>query len=60
MAQKTEKEKMLSGELYSAFAPELVKERNRAASACNQMNSEGELSRRMMVKHWRKYIINGH
>ena len=54
MSQKTEKEKMLSGELYFAFSPELVKDRNRAASACNQMNSEGELSRRMMVKHWRK------
>lgn len=54
MSQKTEKEKMLSGEVYFAFSPELVKDRSRAASACNQLNNEGDLSRRKMVKHWRK------
>lgn len=54
MSQPTEKEKMLRGEQYIAFSPELVKERNRCARACNQLNNEAKLSRRVMVKHWRK------
>ena len=36
---KTEKEKMLAGELYQAFDPELVAERQRAKSLCFQLNS---------------------
>ena len=54
MAQLTEKEKMLKGELYYAFSPELVRERNYCARVCNRLNNEPEVPRRLMVKHWRK------
>lgn len=36
---KTEKEKMLAGELYKAFDPELVAERQRAKDLCFQFNA---------------------
>ena len=36
---KTEKEKMLSGELYYAYVPELVDERERCKAACWRFNS---------------------
>lgn len=54
MSQLTEKEKMLRGEMYYAFTPELTGERNHCARACNQLNNEPDLTRRLMVKHWRK------
>ncbi|KAI9764505.1 MAG: hypothetical protein M1835_007559 [Candelina submexicana] len=53
MATKTEKEKMLSGELYFAFVPELVAARRRAFHACNRYNNAGEVSRRRLVELWR-------
>lgn len=54
MAKATEEEKMLKGELYIAFSPELVKERDRCADACNALNSAGNLQRRQMVQLWRQ------
>lgn len=54
MSLPTEKEKMLRGELYYAFSPELTKERNRCARACNELNNETALTRRKMVQLWRK------
>jgi len=54
MAQATEEEKMLKGELYMGFAPELVKQRDRCADACNRLNNTGNLSRRQVVQLWRQ------
>lgn len=50
---KSEKEKMLAGELYDALAPELVQARERARDLCHALNHsrESELeSRRQLVK----------
>ena len=54
MAPVTEEEKMLKGELYSAFSPDLIKKRDRCTKACHQLNNAGEISRRRMVELWRK------
>lgn len=54
MAEATEEEKMLRGEPYYAFTPELVKQRDRCAAACNRLNNATDLSRRQMVELWRK------
>ncbi|CAG7925712.1 unnamed protein product [Penicillium olsonii] len=49
----TEKEKMLRGELYCAFTPELIAARTRCKSACNRFNKADDLSRRQMVQIWK-------
>lgn len=48
---KTEKEKMLAGELYQAFAPELFAERQRAKQLCRTFNNttEDDMPRRDVV-----------
>lgn len=50
----TEKEKMLRGELYYAFSPELCAARARTEKACRAYNNAGEISRRKQVELWRK------
>lgn len=40
--EKTEKQKMLSGELYNSFVPELIKERETAYAFCNELNKIGK------------------
>jgi maltose O-acetyltransferase len=50
---KTEKEKMLAGELYDALDPELVKARERARDLCQVLNATREReqeSRRRILK----------
>ena len=54
MAQETEEEKMGKGELYYAFSPELAKQRDRCAQACNRLNNAEIVSRRQMVELWRQ------
>jgi len=54
MAKATEEEKMVKGELYTAFSPELVKQRERCADACNRLNNAGNMTRRQMVQLWRQ------
>lgn len=39
---RTEKQKMLAGELYDALDPELVSDRERARDLCQQLNSSRE------------------
>jgi maltose O-acetyltransferase len=39
---KTEKEKMLAGELYDPLDPELASERRRARELCRRLNDSGE------------------
>lgn len=42
--------KMLRGELYHAFTPDLVAERARCKSACAKFNNAGDVPRREQVK----------
>ncbi|KAL4879059.1 trimeric LpxA-like protein [Aspergillus karnatakaensis] len=49
----TEKEKMLRGELYHAFTPELVADRIRCRHACSRFNNAGEVSRRRLTELWK-------
>ncbi len=51
------KQRMLRGELYHAFTPELVTERARCRHACDRLNNAGEVPRRRLVELWRD--ING-
>ncbi|KAI9675406.1 MAG: hypothetical protein M1817_001310 [Caeruleum heppii] len=53
MAGSSEKDKMLRGELYHAFSPDLVRDRARCTQACNRFNNAGEVSRRRLVELWR-------
>jgi maltose O-acetyltransferase len=41
--ERTEKENMLAGELYQAFDPELLAERNRAKQLCFELNQTSPL-----------------
>src|SRR6516164_7625514 len=51
---RSEREKMLAGELYDAFDPELVKARDRARDLCQTLNAtreaEKELRRGLMLQ----------
>jgi maltose O-acetyltransferase len=44
---RTEREKMLSGELYNAFDPELVQQRERARDLCQILNASREAEREL-------------
>jgi hypothetical protein len=57
MALSSNKQKMLRGELYHAFTPELVAERNRCSHACHRFNSAGEVPRRRLVELWRESVL---
>ncbi|PGH13418.1 hypothetical protein AJ79_03697 [Helicocarpus griseus UAMH5409] len=59
MAQPTEKEKMLRGELYCAFTPELIADRARCKWACKRFNDSDEVPRRRQVELWRD-ILDDH
>ena len=54
MEEPTEKEKMLRGELFIAFSPELLAERDRCKYACLRFNEAGEVPRRRLVELWRE------
>ena len=49
----TEKDKMLRGELYHAFTPDLVAARTRCSRACKRFNNAGEISRRHQLELWK-------
>jgi len=53
MAMSENKQKMLKGELYYSFTPELLQERTRAKHACHKYNTTGEMTRRQQVELWR-------
>jgi predicted RNA polymerase sigma factor len=46
--------RMAAGELYHAFVPELVEERQRCSKACDEYNRATDLSRRERVRMWRR------
>jgi Maltose acetyltransferase len=54
MALSDNKQKMLRGELYYAFTPELVAARARCKHACARYNNAGEVSRRRLTELWRE------
>ncbi|KAJ5316149.1 hypothetical protein N7476_006456 [Penicillium atrosanguineum] len=58
MAEPTEKEKMLRGELFRAFTPDLVAARARCKYACNHFNKTDEVPRRRLVELWRDTLAN--
>lgn len=54
MSTSTEKEKMLRGELYHAFTPDLTAARERCKHACNRFNNAGEVPRRRLIELWKE------
>ncbi|KAJ9308401.1 hypothetical protein DTO217A2_2124 [Paecilomyces variotii] len=56
MSDSTEKDKMLRGELFHAFTPELVAARARCKHACNRYNNAGDVPRRRLVELWRDIV----
>ncbi|MCJ1368869.1 hypothetical protein MMC20_000076 [Loxospora ochrophaea] len=56
MALSENKQKMLRGELYHAFTPELIRERRRCSHACNIFNNAGDVPRRRLVELWKDII----
>ena len=54
MAELTEREKMLRGELFVSFTPELIAARNRCKYAYTRFNNAGEVPRRHLIELWRE------
>ncbi|KAH1279308.1 hypothetical protein KXW98_003669 [Aspergillus fumigatus] len=52
----SEKERMLRGELYYAFTPELIALRTRCKLACQRFNNAGEVSRRRHIELWKDIV----
>ena len=48
------KRRMLRGELYYAFTPDLVAERRRSELACIRFNAMGDITRRRKVEMLRE------
>jgi hypothetical protein len=51
------KQKMLRGELYHAFVPELEADRARCRHACARYNAAGDVSRRRLTELFREYVL---
>ncbi|EPS29225.1 hypothetical protein PDE_04174 [Penicillium oxalicum 114-2] len=56
MAELTEQEKMLRGELFVSFTPELIAARNRCKYAYTRFNNAGEVPRRHLIELWRDVV----
>ncbi|KAF3895275.1 Acetyltransferase, CysE/LacA/LpxA/NodL family [Trichophyton interdigitale] len=54
----TERQKMLRGELYTAFTADLIAERERSKAACDRFNNAGEVTRRRRVELWRDIVCD--
>ncbi|KAF7115387.1 hypothetical protein CNMCM5793_002203 [Aspergillus hiratsukae] len=52
----SEKEKMLRGELYYAFTPDLIAARTRCKHACQRFNDAGDVSRRRQIELWKDIV----
>jgi hypothetical protein len=50
------KQRKEKGELYYAFAPELIAERARCKRACARYNNAGDVSRRKLTELFREYV----
>ncbi|KAG8624457.1 hypothetical protein KVT40_007524 [Elsinoe batatas] len=56
MALSENKARSLRGELYHAFTPELVKQRQKCAKACKEFNNAEDEPRRRQVELWRRIV----
>lgn len=56
MEPSDNKRRMLCGQLYHAFVPELVTERARCKHACTRYNNAGDVSRRRLTELFREYV----
>jgi hypothetical protein len=56
MEHSENKQKMLRGELYYAFTPELSAARARTKHACARYNNAGDVSRRKLTELFREYV----
>lgn len=50
----TEKDKMVRGELFLAFTPDIIAARARCKYACDRFNAPGEVPRRRLIELWRE------
>ena len=48
------RQRMERGELYYAFAPDLIADRRRCKAAVDKYNAAGEISRREEVRLWKE------
>ncbi len=46
--------RMLRGELFHGFSPDLVAARRRCGQAVGRLNRAGELSRRQVAEFWKE------
>ena len=56
MNRLSEKEKMLAGELYNSFTPELIEERERASKLFSKLNQLGKATREQREELLRKLL----
>ena len=54
VGERENEERMLRGELYHAFMPQLTAKRNRCHNACFRFNAAGDASRRQLVVLWKE------
>jgi hypothetical protein len=54
ISEEENEARMLKGELYHAFLPQLTAKRNRCHHACHRFNQAGEAPRRKLVELWRE------
>jgi hypothetical protein len=54
---KENKARMLRGELYHAFVPNLTAERTRCHRACGRFNQAGDITRRRQIELWKEYAV---
>ena len=57
MSYEEEKGKMLRGELYTAFNPGLLRDRQVCHAKVQRYNSAGDISRRKRVEMWRELVL---
>lgn len=57
MSYEDEKGKMLRGELYFAFNPGLVRDRQICHAKVQRYNNAGDISRRKRVEMWRESVL---
>jgi hypothetical protein len=48
--------RMANGELYYAFTPDLIQDRQQCARASRKLNTAADPTRRELVEIWREYV----
>jgi hypothetical protein len=57
MSYEEEKAKMIRGELYYAFNPGLVRDRQNCHAKVQRYNNAGDISRRKRVEMWKELVL---